>query len=370
MAAGQSEHSPAGSDDAGPPGDEQPPHRRHRLRRWKVVSTLALVLFCVALGGLYATTERLAGNVSRVPTVFAPLDPAQRPTPAPPAPGSGARRLTFLIAGSDSGSPDDHTTGSEARDEGFDPRGLRSDVIMLTSLSPDRTAATVVSIPRDSWVTVPGHGKAKVNAAYSFGGPTLMVQTVELLTGLRIDHFAAIDFAGFEALTDAVGGIDVAVAQPTTFGAITFHRGVNHLNGRQALAYVRQRSGLPGGDLDRVRRHQSAMRALMSKVFSTMSLSNPVDTYNVVDLLTRYVSVDDTLTNEKLRSLAFELSDLQPSAVTFMTAPVSGLGQVGDQSVVHLDHGRGAMLWQALSQDRIAQYLETNRGDVLGSTPR
>lgn len=370
MAVGHSEHFSAGSDEAPPPGDEQPPRRRRWLRGWKIVAVLVVALFCVALGGLYATTEHLAGKVNRVPSVFAPLDPAQRPTPASPAPGSEARRLTFLIAGSDSGSPDDHTTGTEAQGAGFDPRGLRSDVIMLANLSPDRTAATVVSIPRDSWVQVPGHGMAKVNAAYSFGGPTLMVRTVELLTGLRIDHFAAIDFAGFEALTDAVGGIDVAVAQPTTFGAIAFHRGVNHLNGRQALAYVRQRHGLPGGDLDRVRRHQSAMRALISKIFSSGALSNPVDTYNVVDLLTRYVSVDDTLTNEKLRSLALGLRGLQPSTVTFITAPITGTGQVGDQSVVHLDHGRGATLWRALNEDRIAQYLETNSSDVLGSTPR
>jgi LCP family protein required for cell wall assembly len=370
MAAGQSEHSPAGPDEARPSDDEQPPHRRRRLRAWKIVTVLALVLFCVALGGLYAVTEHLADKVNRVPSVFDSLDPTQRPSAASPTQGSGAQRLTFLVAGSDSGSPDDHTTGSEAQGGGFDPRGLRSDVIMLASFAPDRTAATVVSIPRDSWVPVPGHGMAKVNAAYSFGGPTLMVQTVEQLTGIRIDHFAAIDFAGFEALTDAVGGIDVAVARPTTFGTIAFHAGVNHLNGRQALAYVRQRYGLPGGDLDRVRRHQSAMRALISKLFPNGSLSNPVDTYRVIDLLTRYVSVDDTLTNEKLRSLAIGLHGLRPSAITFMTAPIAGLGQVGDQSVVHLDHGRGATLWRALSEDRIAQYLETNSSDVLGSTPR
>ena len=122
---------------------------------------------------------------------------------------------------------------------------------MIARLNPDRTVAAVASIPRDSWVDIPGHGHDKINAAYSFGGPSLLVATVENLTQIRIDHFAVIDFAGFRSMVDAVGGIDVGIDAPTSSDGVAFHQGVNHLDGRAALAYVRQRYGLIGGDFDR-----------------------------------------------------------------------------------------------------------------------
>ena len=137
---------------------------------------------------------------------------------------------------------------------------------MIARLAEDGQSAAVVSIPRDSWVDIPGHGKNKINAAYAFGGPSLLIRTVENLTELHVDHFAVIDFAGFQAVVDSVGGIDVGISAATSNEGVHFHQGVNHLDGTQALAYVRQRYGLVDGDLDRAQRQQNAMRAVLTKV--------------------------------------------------------------------------------------------------------
>src|SRR6185437_9099672 len=142
------------------------------------------------------------------------------------------------------------TTGKSAKvDTGMKAGQGRTDAIMLLHIAGDRRSATVVSIPRDSWVDIPGQGKKKINAAYAIGGPALLVRTIEQLTQIRIDHFAIIDFYGFKSIINAIGGVDVNVARTTTdVFHDTLHKGVNHLNGQQALNYVRERHNLPGGD--------------------------------------------------------------------------------------------------------------------------
>src|SRR5438067_1666224 len=288
------------------------PSRRRLVLVLRIVAVVLGAALIVIAATVYFTTEHLAGQVHRYPSVFSGMDDAARP-PATPA-------LNLLLVGSYSlsGKP---TTGSEAAAPDFIFGAQRSDVVMLMHIDSDHRKATVVSFPRDSWVDVPGYGKAKINAGYSYGGPALLVRTVEGLTGLRINHFAVIDFAGFRAMTDAVGGIDVTVESTTNFGSLALHAGQNHLDGTEALGYVRQREGLPGGDLDRVQRHQSALRALLRK-----GKSDPLVAYRFLDELTRWVTVDETMTNDELQSLAWRLGDLRLSAVTFLTAPVSGLG--------------------------------------------
>lgn len=151
--------------------------------------------------------------------------------------------MTFLLVGTDSRSAAS-TTGEDATGPSFVPGAQRSDVVMLAQVSADRQSARVVSIPRDSWVEIPGRGRGKVNAAYSWGGAALLVATVEKLTGVRVDHFAVIDFAGFRSVVDAVGGVDVGVAARTASAGVTSQAGVNHLDGDAALVYVRQRHEL------------------------------------------------------------------------------------------------------------------------------
>ncbi|WP_250556512.1 LCP family protein [Pseudonocardia lacus] len=336
-----------------------PPARRARRSRRVLVGVViaVLVLLAAAAGAVFVVAEKLAGNIARVPGVFVPLDEASRP------PATGA--TTFLLVGTDTRS-DDPTTGAAATE----PAAGRSDVLMLARVRPDGTAASVVSIPRDSWVEIPGHGPNKINAAYAFGGPSLLVQTVEQVTGVRVDHFAVIDFAGFRAMVDAVGGIYVSVSAPTSHDGVDFRQGVNFLDGEQALAFVRQREGLPGGDLDRAQRQQAALRALLTQASSSGMLTDPVGLYALLDATTRSVSVDDTLTNGGLRSLAIEMSGLRPHAITFLRAPVAGFGHEGEQAVVYLDDQQAAELWSALRDDRVGVYADRHPDDQLGSVTR
>lgn len=343
-------------------GPERPPTRRERRRTRRVLLVVLgtlLALLGLLAGGTYLVSERLAGQVHRYPDVFAGLDPDSRPPPS--------SALTFLFVGTDS-LAEQPTTGTDAVAQAAVSGGQRSDVIMLAQVAADRTGATVVSLPRDSWVPVPGHGHAKINAAFAFGGPSLLVQTVEALTNVRVDHFGVIDFAGFQAMTDALGGIDVQVARRTTFGPVTFEAGLNHLDGEQALAYVRQREGLPRGDLDRVQRQQNALRALLGTALSRGMLSNPLRTYELLNAITRSVSTDDTLTNNGLRSLALELRGVG-RAVTFLTAPVSGLGREGAQAVVYLDGPRCAELWATFTAGSVRPYLDRYPADTLPVAP-
>lgn len=335
---------------------KQPPRRGRRIAA--VLGALVLALALLVAGTLFALSESLGNNVDRVPDAFAGIDEATRP--------AATNSLTFLLVGTDTRS-EVPTTGA---DGGGGVGGDRSDVLMLATVDPSRTTASVVSIPRDSWVDIPGYGMNKVNAAYAFGGPSLLIETVENLTQLRVDHFGVIDFAGFESMIDAVGGIDVSISEATSNNGVEFRQGVNHLDGAQALAFVRQRYDLADGDLDRAQRQQAVLRALLSKAGSGSTFSNPAAFYTLLDAATRSVGVDDTLSNGGLRSIALEMTGLRPSAVTFVRAPVAGLGREGDQSVVYLDQGIAGELWRAVGDGRTSTYADAHPSDVLGSVTR
>lgn len=266
--------------------------------------------------------------------------------------------------------------GSDTRTEGAQPGqtsygGQRSDTIMLVHLPKDRKAAYLVSIPRDSWVTIPGHGKSKINAAFSWGGSPLLIRTVETLTGVRIDHFAILNFEGMQTMTDALGGVDVRVSQTVTdpMHHQTWPAGVNHLDGERALWFVRQRYGLTGGDFDRIKRQQAFLKALANKAVSRGTFRNPLKLNAFLDALTKSVSVDDTVRMGHLRSLAFGARGMRAGDIAFMTAPTRGTGRVGAQSVVFLDPAKDKVLFQALRQDTVGDYLKnrqaTNNVDTV-----
>jgi LCP family protein required for cell wall assembly len=372
--AGELPRSAGGDTEGGEPiwrsGTESAVERRSRWRRTRrvllVTACVVVVLLGLAVGGGVYLTDSLGGNVHRYPHVFSSLNPASRP---PQGPGTD-----FLLAGVDTRAPnpttgEDASTGRSAAHNA--PDDGRSDVIMVVHVDADNHHGVVMSIPRDSWVAVPGHGKEKINAAYAHGGPSLLVQTVEKLTGLRIDHFGVIDFAGFRAMTKAVGGIDVRVAAPTDSRGVHFHKGVNHLEGRKALVYVRQRYDLPHGDFDREQRQQAALRALMRKVADRGLLSNPVGTYKLLDAVTRSVSVDDSLSNGDLRSLALRMRHLRAADMRFLTAPVHGTGMEGRQSVVYLNKPALRKLSTAIGKGHrvLDHYLASHSADELPAVP-
>ncbi|MDK3257126.1 LCP family protein [Blastococcus capsensis] len=337
---------------------DEPPRRAGRRRRILAVVGLGLVaVLLLVAGGAWWMTHRYAGNLDRLDGVFAGLDEAQRP-PAPSGPAT-TTPLTFLVVGSDT---------TEDVPAGETPDG-RSDVMMVVRFEGDRQRAQVISLPRDSWVSIPGVGMAKLNAAYAYGGPTLLVQTVEQLTGTRIDHYAAVDFAGFVEMTDALGGVEVHVAQTTSNGPYTYQAGVNHLDGREALYYVRQRYGLPGGDFDRVKRQQQYLRSVYSGLAQKNVLSDVGALDEFLVALTDTVAVDEGLSNSELLSVAYDLRSLRPDAVTFLTAPVTGTGREGSQSVVYLDPVRAEQMWTHLRSDTLGDHTAEFAVDTLQAVP-
>ncbi|KQU00669.1 hypothetical protein ASG53_03180 [Sanguibacter sp. Leaf3] len=321
-----------------------------------------MLLGLVVLGG-GAVAGYLAwvnNNIERIADPFDDLDPAARPTPAPTEPGAEATPLNILVLGSDSRiSAGDPSSWEEG--------GQRTDALMIVHLPADRKSAVVMSIPRDSWVPVPGHGEAKINAAFSFGGPTLAIQTVEDLTGIRIDNFVVADFTSFVELTDTLGGVQITVPEDVyEHDTLLFSAGKQTLSGEQALAYTRQRYGLPGGDFDRVKRQQNWIRAMVAKTKNDGLISNPVRLTNLLTVVSRSVSVDDSLGINEMRAIAESLDGLATNDITFLTAPDAGTGTSADgQSIVLLDRAAFDPLVAAIAQDTSAEYIEANK-DALG----
>ncbi|WP_309229394.1 LCP family protein [Blastococcus sp. TML/M2B] len=320
----------------------------------------ALVLGLLVGGGAWYLTERYAGNIDRVADVFTRMDQQSRPARATPAQAASHSPVTFLLVGSDT---------RVAAEEGEDPSG-RSDAIMIARFSGDREHAQLISIPRDSWVDIPGRGMNKINAAYAFGGPSLLIQTVEQLTQIRIDHYLAIDFDGLIQVTDDLGGVEVLVAETTSNGPYTFPAGVNTLSGDEARWYLGQRYGLPGGDFDRVRRQQEYLRSLFTKLFSTNTFTDPGRLDDALLAVTRAVAVDDTLGNRDLFGLAYSMRNVRPADVEFFTAPVLGTGMEGPASVVYLDATTGERMWSYLRNDSLAPNAGEFATQALPDVPR
>ncbi|MGC9665565.1 LCP family protein [Planosporangium sp. 12N6] len=338
--------------------------------RWQrvllVVGAVAAIL--VGAGVITAVTlmNRVSGNVGRIEDAFAGLDESKRPT----KPEATKDSQTFLLLGSDSRDTE-QTTGSAAKGKAWVPGAQRTDTIMLVHIPANHGSAQVISIPRDSWVDIPGKGKNKINAAYSLGGPSLLIQTVENLTQVRIDHFAIVDFAGFKSIIDSIGGVDVEIAEDTVdLEGNRFHKGINHLDGTTALGYVRQRHGLAAGDFDRVKRQQNLIRSVMTKLSTFNPASDPVGAYRLIDSMTKSISVDDQLSNSQMRALAFDVPQIRGGGTTFLTAPVRGTGMEGTQSVVYLNADQAPELWNAVRNDNVAAYASTHSKDLLPAVPR
>ncbi len=342
------------------PEGTRPAPRRGR-RALIVVSAASLLLLLVTACGAWWLTDRYAGNVDRIGDVFADIPENSRPAPASPTvEGVDGDPVTFLLMGSDSraGTPEGHAPGA------------RSDAIMIVRIAADRQHAQLISIPRDSWVDIPGYGMNKINASYAFGGPPLLIQTVEQLTGVRIDHFAAIDFDGLAEVTDALGGVEVVVAETTTNGGHTFEAGPNQLTGEDVRWYLGQRYGLPGGDFDRVKRQQQFLKAVMGKLISSETFGDLGRLDASLRAVGDSVAVDNGFGNAAMLSLAYSLRNLEQDQVDFFTAPVQGTGMEGAASVVYLNDVQAESMWQYLRTDSLAQNADAFAEQALPETPR
>ena len=332
-------------------------------RGWRIALLSVLAIFLVltlATGGLALWVRHsIASGMEFIADPFAGI-----PTRAPQQKVAAGEEpaVNILVLGTDS-----RTSASDPSQ--WKEGAQRTDAIMIVQVSGDRKTVSVMSIPRDSWVEIPGHGQGKINAAYSYGGPSLTIHTVENLTGIHIDHFAVANFESFVALTDEIGGVRVNLKTPQTLAGKELGAGAQVLNGQQALAYTRERSSLPNGDFDRVKRQQTWMRSIVSRVLTNGTLSSPTALYSFLKTASRTVAVDESFTLNQMQSLALETRHLHSNDIRFMTVPTAGTGTSADgQSIVTLDADADAPLFKAFAEDRVSAYL-TEHPDAVELLP-
>jgi LCP family protein required for cell wall assembly len=235
--------------------------------------------------------------------------------------------------------------------------GSRSDVMVLVHVPEDHSTVQLIHFPRDLWVPIPGHGEAKLNAAYAYGGSPLLVETMQNMLGIEIDHVAMVGFEGFKRMTDAVGGLDVNVEEPSKSNGFTFTKGTMHMNGEMALAFVRERKQLSEGDISRGKRQQAFIKALMLKGLSKDVLLNPAKLADFVDASTSNLTVDQKLDVSDMRSEAFALRGLRGGDIRFITAPFTGFGWSKDgQSIDVTDWPKMKQLGEAIRTDDLDSY--------------
>lgn len=350
-------------------------HQRRRRRRSWVQRHRALTVLLVILlllgggiaGGAYWISQQL-GAIGTIKDPFSGLS-----TRAPYAQTTAdADPVTFLVLGSDSRLDTSDPSTWEAGAQ-------RTDTIMIVQVSGDRQNVNVMSIPRDSWVTVPANkvvdhdSQAKINAAYSWGGPTLLIQTVENVTGIHIDHFAVANFQSFTELTDELGGVEITLTQPLDLtgkqkaagSSEVLQPGTHVLTGEQALIYARERYTLPNGDFDRIKRQQNWMRAILKAAISKDTLTDPAKLTNLVGTVKETVSTDEGFTASTMISLGRSLSGVRSDDVAFFQAPVTGTSASSDgQSIVLLDAPNLAKVSKAFQTDSVTEYVAVHKDEL------
>lgn len=221
----------------------------------------------------------------------------------------------------------------------------RSDTIILARLDPETRSVSMVSIPRDTRVDVPGHGTTKINHASAYGGPALSIQTVKQFTGLPIHHYVQIDFEGFQQIVDAVGGVTINVDRPVMSmdGSTTIvPAGLQNLNGEQALLFVRNRHSYASGDFARMKNQQTFLLALAKKMSQQRNFARLP---GILDATSQHIKTDMSVT--QLVEMASDYRGV--SASTLHTASVPGkTATIGGVSYVLADEAATAALFADL----------------------
>jgi LCP family protein required for cell wall assembly len=306
-----------------PPRATPPPRSRGgwwRPRRiFGIVAILVALVLVAAIGEYFNLNSKLTrANVL--------TDYAGRP-----AQGNGTN---WLIAGSD-GRQGLSSAELNKLSAGKGITGHRSDTVMILHV-PSSGKPILISIPRDSWVDIPGYGMNKINAAYDFGGPALLAKTVQNVTGLRIDHYMEIGFGGFVSVVNAVGGVRMCIPYALYDKASGLHlrKGCHNLNGTQALAFVRDRHDFALQDLQRIQDQRLLLRALLTKVTSAGVLINPFAILPAASGAASTLTVDEGTSLLQLAEVAFSLSHPETT-----TVPIADAGYFVD--------GQDAVLWNS-----------------------
>lgn len=250
---------------------------------------------------------------------------------------------TYLITGSDKRGGDGIAADGTS--------GARTDTILLLQV-PEHGPTALISLPRDTYVQVPGHGAAKLNAAYSWGGAPLLVRTVEQLTGLTVDRYAEIGMGGVKEVVDAVGGVNLcwdANVNDADSGMV-WQSGCHDVDGTAALAFSRMRKADPTGDIGRGQRQRQLVSAVMAKINPSSLVWHPDRQVALIDTGTAALTVDQDANIIDLAHLALAFKAANgPGGITG-TPPIKSLdyrpGKVG--STVLLDPGKSPAFWAAI----------------------
>ena len=332
------------------PTENEDKQKRHRaavpgwVRRHKALTVLCL-LALVLIIGVGSWLFVLNSKIDDIPRFDADFDRDDRPSRSQPD-----EALNVLLVGVDGRGED---VRSQIQDG--ETGAVLSDTMMIWHLEEDHQSSQVVSFPRDSWVEIPGHGESKLNAAFSWGGPELLVHTLEDTLDIYIDHVAVVDFEGFRGITDTLGGVDLETADG----------GKQHFDGKEALEYVRERKTLPGGDFDRIDRQQNFLRQVLFDATRSGTRMNPVTVTNLIGDLGKLLILDDDFSNDEIRDLGLDVVTQGAGEVDWMTAFNDGTGYEGEASVVYLNIEKSRELMAAISRDKFDEYLEDNTIDRL-----
>jgi LCP family protein required for cell wall assembly len=328
--------------------------RTRRILGW-IALGLAVVLVITVAGG-YLVYRHLNGNISHLPIVTG----QPRPTPLNKA-------QNILLIGSDTRA---FAGGAKF---GAEVGGARSDTAILVHLSAGGRKAVMVSIPRDSYVEIPACRTAtgtstphhdKFNAAYSIGGPSCTIATVESLTHIRIDHFVEVNFQGFQRMVNALGGVNICIRKPINDpirfvaghymgSGLVLSTGTHTLQGKQALAFVRARYGVgDGSDIGRIKDQQLFISAVIRKATSAGLLVNIPALYGFLDAATKSIRTDPKFGLSQLKNLANRLHGLKPGTVSLLTVPFVTNTPGVPSADVAWDLVKAPALWDALRRDR------------------
>ncbi|WP_432170369.1 LCP family protein [Streptomyces sp. 1222.5] len=320
-------------------------------RRWGRIVLLSVLVLLLAAGGVgYWLYSDLNDNIKGVD-----IDKAIGDDRPQKLPTSGQN---ILILGSDS------RAGANASLHTGNVSGARSDTALVMHIPEGRTKAVAISIPRDTLVTRPDCTKTDgtevasakrvmFNSIYSQVGPACVVKTVEQISGVRMDHYVEIDFAGFKGLVDAIGGVDVTVDKDIhdSSSGLDLSAGSHRLDGTQALQFVRTRHGIgDGSDLGRIGLQQQFMIALLSEIKKQDLLGSPTKTYKIADELTAALTTDSDLASlSKLAEFGRSLNGVDPSTMETIMLPVA-YDKVDPNRVVAAEP-QATRLWKAIRSD-------------------
>ncbi|MDR2256094.1 MAG: LCP family protein [Arthrobacter sp.] len=341
------------------------PRRLRRERRHPIKVTIlavAMVLACVAgVGGAYAAKLNKAFDSAKVVAKEDVLPTySDQPYKDP-----GDQSMNVLLLGADKSE-----TGAEL-DLTASGTDQRSDSMMLVHIPEGHDHVYVMSIMRDTYVTIPGVGSDKINAALEYGGVPKLRETIEKMLDVQIDHVAAVDFDGFKELTKAIGG--VTVNNPKAFCAykttpdVCFEAGKIHIQGNRALKWVRERHAFATSDYQRVKNQQQFLKAVVSKVLSAEVMSSPNKIADVLASIMPSVTMDSGLADKQmLIGLAMQMKDIRGKDIRNFTLPNAGTGQAGGASVVLNSPEWNLRVGNAMEEGTMEELYEQIPADFKG----